>query len=122
MRKVKTQVTEGLWTTDWWELAEGLQAVVRMSQQGKCSIKLSASAPSTLHEVNRSLPAHWQKDQSTDVTKALAVGQHDLKHLLRSGGITMQADKVEDWAIEVESSEVEAVLRAIADNYERAVQ
>lgn len=118
MRKTKSQTTEGLWATDWWEIADGITAVVRKSSEGTCLIKVKASVPSPLHVVNASLPVHWQKGQSTDITKIVAAGRvHDIRHLLRSGGITMQADGVEDCSIEVDSMSIESTLLAIAENY-----
>jgi hypothetical protein len=119
MKKVKSQTTKGLWPTDWWEIADGVSAIVKTSPAGMCSIKVRAGAPSTLHTVNASLPAHWQKSQSTDITRAVATGNaHDMRHLLHSGGIAMQANGVEDWSIEVDSSLIEGTLRALAENYE----
>ena len=118
MKKLRSQSTDGLWTTDWWEIADGVSAIVRTSPSGVCSIKVRASAQSSLHVVNNSLPAHWKKSHSTDITQAMAVGPvHSMNHLLRSGGITMQADGVEDWSIEVESASLEGTLHAIAENY-----
>jgi hypothetical protein len=118
MKKLRSQSIEGRWTTDWWEIADGVNAVVRIDSVGTCSIKVKASVPSSLHVVNSSLPAHWQKDHVTDITKAMAIGPlHSMGHLLRNGGITMQADGVEDWSIEVESASLESTLHAIAENY-----
>ena len=123
MRKVNSQLTEGLWRTDWWEIADAVSAIVKTSLAGKCSIKVRAAAPSPLHKVNVSLPAHWQHSQSTDITKIVAAGYaHDMVHLLRGGGIAMQADGSEDWSIEVDCSSIEDTLRALAENYELAVR
>lgn len=118
MRKLKSQQTEDLWTTDWWELAPGVQAVVRTAQ-GKSSIKVKASAPSPLHTINTSLPPHWQASQSTDITQAVAAGpKHDLKNLL-DRGVTMHSDSAEDWSIEVDASDVDATLESLSKNYEQ---
>lgn len=119
MRKVKSQTTEGLWPTDWWEIADGVSAIVKTSPAGKCSIKVRAGAPSPLHVANTSQPAHWQKNQSTDITRAVAMGHaHDMRHLLHSAGIAMQADGAEDWSIEVDGPSIESTLRDLAENYE----
>jgi hypothetical protein len=118
MKKLKSQVVEGHWSTDWWEIAEGVKAIVRTSPEGRGSILVRAGSPSPLHKVNSSLPLHWQKSQSTDITRTVAAGStHNLTHLLRKGGIAMQADGAEEWLLEVDIASVESTLNALAENY-----
>lgn len=117
MKKLKSQVIEGRWSTDWWELAEGVKAVVRASPSGECSIRVSAGSPSPLHKVDSALPTHWQNSRSTSITRQIAVGAHDLTRLLHTGGTTMQADGVADWWLEVNVAAVEGTLKNLAENY-----
>lgn len=118
MKKLKSQVVKGHWSTDWWEIAQGVKAIVRTNLAGECSIRVRVSPPNPLHMANGHLPAHWQKNQSTDITRAIASGGSiDLTPRLRKSSIAMQADGVEDWAIEVDEPSVQSALNAIAENY-----
>lgn len=118
MRKLKSQATDGLWSTDWWEIAVDVTAIVRTSSDGGCSVRVKAGSESPLHVVDSSVPAHWQKSQSTDITKAVASGRaHNLTHLLKNGGVAMQRDGVDDWVLQVEKEAVEGTLRSIVENY-----
>jgi hypothetical protein len=112
MEKVLSQVTSGLWASEWWDIGHGYTVLVEA--EGKHSIMrvtvkaghVNSGVQQHAHE-----PPHWLATQHVDVTEKIArlASLDGLANLVDSG-VMLCDDGIENKHLECPSDNVTAVL------------
>jgi hypothetical protein len=112
MEKVHSQVTPGLWASEWWDIGHGYTVLVEA--EGKLSImRVTVKAGHANSGVKQHAhePTHWQTTQHVDVTeKIVRLASLDGLANLADSGVMLCDDGIANKHLECPSENVAAAL------------